>query len=133
MRESISAVLLAILSLQAAEGRGSVQSWCRDSSQRIGQCRQVHGRLTAHNGNPTFRIWIVGSKRLLGVAGRSSQETESGAMLPLRVRTAFAGRAFETHVFADFEVCPLERGRPGRMQTVCVADAVRMRVVRLMD
>jgi hypothetical protein len=133
MRRSISFALLAMLSLQAAEGKGSVQSWCLDRSQGIGQCHQVHGRLTAYNGNPTFRIWIVGSPRLLGVAGRSAQETESGAMLPLRVRTAFAGGAFETHVFADFQVCPLEQRRSGRMQRVCIADATRLRVVRLPD
>src|ERR1700754_4715838 len=33
-------------------------------------CRTVHGRISAANGNPSIRIWVVGTKRMLGVGSQ---------------------------------------------------------------
>lgn len=118
---------LALLGQPAAAG---TRLPCRASPDRVGPCRQVHGRISPANGNPTFRIWVVGTYRLLGVLGRDSQETENGAMLPVGVRRAFGDRPFGIQVFADFRVCPLSRERAGWMQFVCVDWARRLHVVR---
>jgi hypothetical protein len=77
-------------------------------------CFTVHGRLQAWNGNPTFRIWRIGTRRVLGV--------HDEALPPVLLR-AFGADAFGKRVTADFKVCPLTRQRKGRMQMVCVAGA----------
>ena len=33
----------------------------------IGDCFEIHGRLSLYNGTPSVRLWPVGTKRLLGV------------------------------------------------------------------
>jgi hypothetical protein len=116
---------LAIVS-QPVAAHVPTAAWCVDHPQRVGMCHRVRGRLTAYNGNPTFRIWVVGSNRLLGVMGRDWRETEAGDMLPPHVRSALGSRPFETRVFGDFEICPLTRERPGWMQMVCIASAPRL-------
>lgn len=131
MKAGLAAIAaLALLFSQAAEGRTSPASWCRTAPERVGPCRRVHGRIAAANGNPTFRIWIVGTHRVLGVLGRSWEEDENGDMLPAPVRRALGRNPFLTRVFAEFLVCPLSRERPGWMQYVCIAAAQRLYVQR---
>src|SRR5438045_754398 len=36
------------------------------------QCYWMHGRLSVYNGNPTFRIWQIGTHHILGVFNGSS-------------------------------------------------------------
>ena len=103
---------------------------CRSLPDRVGQCHKIHGRLAAHNGAPTFRIWIAGTHRQLGVVGRNWQETENGEMLPERIRATFGPNAFQTDIIADFEVCPITRERPGVMPFVCVVRADNLHVRR---
>jgi len=122
---------LALLTSQTAQARqDSAIGWCRAHPERIGQCRQIRGRLTAYNGTPTYRIWVVGTQRGLGLAARNWREAEEGGMLPSNVRAALGRRPFQTLIYANFEICPLERQRPGWMQHVCVARATRLHVVR---
>lgn len=123
-------VALALVVASATEARALAGSWCVISLQRVGPCQRVHGRLMVYNGNPTFRIWIVGTHRLLGLAGRSWRETESGDMLPSPLRRVVGAAGFSTVVFADFDICLLERQRRGVMQKVCIAGASRLRVTR---
>lgn len=89
----------------------------------------MHGRLFAANGRPSFRIWIVGTRRILGVSHRVADESHR-PLLPANVWAAFGdGQAFGTFVYGDFEVCPFTRDRPGWMRLVCIASA-RNLVVR---
>lgn len=81
----------------------------------------VHGRLRAYNGNPTFRIWPVGSKRLLGVTGANPGEDP--------IMPADLGVTFDRDLYGDFEVCPFSRARPRVMQRVCI-ESVRRPVVK---
>jgi hypothetical protein len=122
----MAAALSVLLANQAAEGRAP-PGWCRTHTERVGPCRQVHGRLGAYNGNPTMRIWIVGTHRMLGVHGRTWQETENGEDLPANVYEymganafGFGPNGFPARVYGAFRICPLNRERPGHMQTVCV-------------
>jgi len=86
------------------------------------QCRTVHGRLFAANGNPALRIWVIGSRRVLGV---DVDQDLSLAQLPANVRRLWlpAGDLFGTSVYGDFQVCSREPQRPGKMQKVRVAHA----------
>jgi len=86
------------------------------------QCRTVHGRLSAANGNPALRIWVIGTRRVLGV---DVDEDLSLTQLPANVRRLWlpAGDLFGASVYGDFRVCPREPQRPGVMQRVRVTHA----------
>ena len=40
----------------------------------------------------------------------------------------FASPPFDRQLFADFEVCPFTRPRPGIMQMVCIAAARNLKI-----
>jgi hypothetical protein len=82
----------------------------------IGPSFAVHGRLACYNGNPPYRIWTIGTHRILGV----HETTE----LPKNVDSLL--NDFDTEVFGDFEVCPLTESKVGVMQIVCVKSAAHL-------
>ncbi len=79
----------------------------------------VHGRLTYCNGNPSSRIWIVGTKRMLGVRD-SDVET---ADIPKELRDLMS---WDREIFADFVVEPLTPYKVGVMQMVRVVSAAKI-------
>lgn len=106
MPACIVAVLLILPSVAVAAS-------CKADARVIGDCFPVHGRASMWNGNPTLRIWKIGSKRMLGV--------REAAPVPQNLKDEFD--SFWTEVFGDFLVCPFTPSRPGRMQIVCVESA----------
>jgi hypothetical protein len=88
---------------------------CRGRPDLAGSCFVVHGRLSAYNGNPTFRIWPIGTARLLGVTGPHPGEEP--------VMPAGLGCDFDHDVYADFEVCPFTAKKDGVMQRTCIEGA----------
>jgi len=85
---------------------------CVDRKSIVGECLDIRGRVSLHNGNPSVRIWPVGSKRLLGV--RDAEPP----LLPPELQKSLS---WDHYVFADLKVCPLTKPREGRMQVVCIA------------
>jgi hypothetical protein len=84
----------------------------------VGQCFNVHGRLSVYNGTPSIRLWPLGTKRLLGVIDPADVSNAPGpTILPLDIKNKLD---WDKNVFGDFLVCPLTRQQPGRMQTVCI-------------
>lgn len=63
-------------------------------------------------GTPTFRIWVIGTNRILGVPGGDTEPAE----MPAKLQKIFTDTSVE--VYADFEVTPLEKYKKGRMQDV---------------
>lgn len=94
---------------------------CKSNPQLVGKCFVVRGRLSAYNGNPTFRIWRTGTSRFLGVV-----PSEDPRSLPAELRGV---ANFEHDVFGTFTVCPFTPSKAGVMQFVCV-EAVRDTRVR---
>jgi hypothetical protein len=92
---------------------------CKSNPALAGPCFTFRGRLRTYNGNPTFRIWRIGTKRILGVTGAKPGEEP---ILPADVACGF-----DCDVFARFEVCPFRNPEAGVMQRVCV-EAVTGRV-----
>ena len=92
----------------------------------VDTCFTVHGKLQAWNGSPTFRIWIVGTNRILGVAQRDSGETFLVAMP--RALTSLV--AWDTIVYGNFKVWPLEKFHQGWMQSVAVDSATELVIER---
>lgn len=112
MRCLISAV--AVTSLGAPACYGADYEPCVQHPQLVGSCWHVRGRVALYNGNPSVRIWPVGSKRILGV-----REAEP----PLVPPELAAQLTWNTNVYSDLKLCPLTKQRSGAMQIVCVAGA----------
>ena len=91
---------------------------CRDRPDLVGRCFAVHGRLSVYNGNPTIRLWRIGTNRLLGV--RDPEEVNGVAGPPTIPATIREKLDFDKNVYGDFLVCPLTRSKPGRMQIICI-------------
>ncbi len=79
-----------------------------------GPAFKVHGRLSVYNGNPGCRIWIVGTKRILGV------EPPEVSFMPGQLRQILTA---DNLIFADFTVVPLATDEPGVMRMVRVTAA----------
>ncbi len=93
---------------------------CRNDGRVIGKCFQVHGRLHFANGNPSLRMWRVGTKRYLGVVD------DDRPIVPVNLAKCLipdSGDGFERTTYGDFTVCPFTPSRPGRMQMVCIESA----------
>jgi hypothetical protein len=82
-----------------------------------GPAFKVHGRLAVYNGTPGCRIWVVGTKRILGVAESEAPEV---ALMPAPLRQILST---DNLIFADFTVVPLTKDEPGVMRRVRVTAA----------
>ena len=84
---------------------------------------ELHGRLPLYSGNPCFRIWIIGTKRLLGVQGGDIDP----ATMPTELEALFQANG-SLRVYADFKVTPLTKYKKGHMQMVRI-DSVKNLVI----
>lgn len=89
--------------------------------QSPGQCGTIRGRLDLWNGGTPVQVWVVGTRRMLGVA----------EPLPIEVTRLLdqAPDRWAISIFGDYRVCALTRSRPGHRQSVRIAGAERL-VVR---
>jgi hypothetical protein len=88
---------------------------CQGDPDLTAACFMVHGRLSAWNGTPTYRIWRLGSRRILGVSNDILPESVAAKM------------DWDVEAYGDFLVCPLSRERRGSMQQVCVESAKNLK------
>jgi hypothetical protein len=96
-----------------------------------GQCRTVHGRLALYNGTLSFRIWVVGTHRMLRVVDADGDNVGEIGKLPPRLARSLElhrDELFRTRAFADFRVCAFTRSRPGVMQSVTLEEARNVRI-----
>lgn len=89
-------------------------------------CYWVHGRLGVANGNPTIRLWKIGTHHMFGIlSGPGSLDRDPDDSLepelPSNVERAF--KTLTTRIYADFEICPLEPEKSGEMQDACIESA----------
>ena len=96
---------------------------CKSNPKVISVCYVVHGRATFGNGTPALRIWIVGTKRMLGVtAGPIADDADD----PIAPENILIFTSDVEGIFGDFEVCPFTPERKGYMQMVCVQSATKL-------
>jgi hypothetical protein len=101
---------------------------CTSSPQRVGQCLTVHGRMTSCTAVPSIRIWVVGTKRVLGVEDAEGNPG-SDAVLPPDLDAKVSGLSpCSKAAWGDFTVCPLTASKPGVMQRVCLAKTGKVRI-----
>lgn len=104
-------VLLLLLCVSHLSATESENSACKKDKRVVGECFTIRGRLSEWNGNPTGRIWIIGTRRVLGIR----EDTE----LPLALSRKLGD--FDDVATGNFEVCPLTKEQAGHMQIVCVS------------
>lgn len=122
------ALALAFVALSVLPARAEQPPSCAASPKRVGACFAVHGRLTTCTGVPNARIWITGTKRILGVADATGN-VAGDRLLPGRLEEEMFGSApCSKAAFADYTVCPLTPDRPGVMRRVCIDKAARIRI-----
>ena len=109
--------LLALGTLQKPEIRA--EAVCsHEGAPFVDSCFSIRGRMGASNGTPSYRIWIVGTHRLLGV-------TESrGCVVPPLLDSLIGVQ--DQVVYADFVVRPVTQEAGGVMRLVCIASATRI-------
>ncbi len=91
---------------------------CKAHPQLSGACFEIRGRMAIYNGNPSLRIWPVGTRRLLGVL-----EGESMKGYPNLPRGVLEQLSPGKAMYADFTICPFTDDEPGVMRMVCVESA----------
>ena len=82
---------------------------------RTGQCGWVHGRYAIYNGSGVRRIWVIGTRRIIGL--RDDDERVPPAIEYYRAH-AYDSKGLREPLYGDFHVCALENSRPGHMQHV---------------
>src|SRR5579872_285564 len=91
---------------------------CKSDPDLVGECFTLQGRLSAYNGNPTFRIWRIGTRRMLGITEKVFPADEE--VLP----ESLAGKVtWDVEAWGEFLVCPFTADQPGVMQKVCIESA----------
>ena len=70
-------------------------------------------------------IWRVGTRHVLRVKAKDDDENQG---LTPQIRRVFESD-FQAAVYGDYEVCPMNRNIPGRMQFVCMVSASKLVVV----
>jgi hypothetical protein len=111
----LNVIVLVSATILATSDRADESSpRCEGNAEVVGSCFVVHGRLRAGNGNPTQRIWRIGTKRILGIREEFA--------IPKKIEGLVTWATGAT-LYGDFEVCPLTHERAGHMQIVCVEDA----------
>ena len=131
----ISALALCAAAAQAIpQATGKRKIPCK-TPENAASCYWTHGRLSIYNGNPPWRMWKVGTHRILAIfSGPSTfpprnDQDSFNPELPPNLERAYKAEEprksrlkepFPDPAFADFEVCPLEPERKGEMQAVCI-------------
>lgn len=114
-----SILVLSVISFFGAIAEAQETNSCKAHPQLSGSCFEIRGRMGLSNGNPSVRIWPVGTKRLLGLSvGRASMDEDYNLPKELQAQLSW-GKA----MYADFTVCPFTDDEPGVMRIVCVESA----------
>ena len=123
----IAALLLCGVATQALPQAAPKREIPCKTPENAASCYWTHGRLNFANGAPSYRIWKIGTKRILGVYSgplayppRNDKDSQLPEFPP-EIDRVF--RPPHNAVYADFEVCPLELERKGEMQAVCIEAA----------
>lgn len=93
--------------------------WCDAATESISPTASritVHGRLSLYNGTPSFRIWVIGTKRILGV----SQAPPEIPYMPIQLERLVT---WENFVFGDFTIVAQTKDTPGEMRMVRIVSA----------
>lgn len=115
-----------VLSVDGTTQRSPKRQIACKSPQNTATCYWAHGRLAVYNGTPSYRLWKIGTHRILGISSGPNAEQRDALDNEHPEFPANVERAFKTpfsRIFADFEICPLEPEHAGWMQSACIESA----------
>lgn len=135
MRYSVIAALaMCAVAAQAIPQAAPKRKIPCKTPENASECYWTRGRITIANGNPAFRMWKVGTKRLLGIF--SGPSVFHDWLSPDNEHPEFPANVYKVWMptlgvlYGDFEVCPLAPEHPGAMRPVCVESAKNLFVDR---
>lgn len=96
---------------------------CRKHPGVIGPAFKIHGVLSYWNGNPSVRIWKVGTKKIYGVSEQRFYK-EGYYNLPQWLPTI----GFDEKITGDFVLYPFTKEKTGVMRLVCIDTVYNMKV-----
>ena len=102
------------------------QPKCKGNPKVVDACYTVHGRLNLGADTVRVRLWSVGTKRMLGIAGGPLINDAEDPIYPASLKFTSDTEA----IYGDFEVCPFTHEKPGAMQLVCIESASHVVVKR---
>ena len=106
--------------------------------ENASMCYWTRGRLFMNMSSASFRMWKVGTKRIVDIYNGPSSfpprtdDDVHNPELPANLERAYRAeiprlerlkQAIPDWVYADFEICPLEPEKPGASQAVCIESA----------
>jgi hypothetical protein len=107
-----------------AIGSEPAEAAWRCRARPVEACIKQHGRVSSQNGRALL-IWLIGTTRVVDLENDVEE-------LPALVRRYLdITSADHSYVYGDFEICPLEADRPGRMRSACVISAEKLVVLNL--
>ena len=125
-------IAIALVSASTAELRAAdihdacvPHARCAGNAMLVGACFEFRGELKLWNGNPTYRISRVGTKRILGVL------CDEDPIIPSNLKTWLddpANAQWDRDFRGDYEVCPFTASRLGVMQFVCVEKVTHLTI-----
>ena len=118
-RITASLILVLCGSVSARSPSALELKSCRQHPQLMGQCFNVHGRLSVYNGIPAVRLWRIGTRRVMGISEQRFSLPEY-RNLPEDLMKQLNE---ENEIFGDFLVCPFTPVKPREMQLVCIESA----------
>ena len=127
---------------KASQGAATRKIACK-TPENASLCYWTHGRLVVADGNPTLRMWKIGTQRVVGVYSGPSHfpprtiADDESPELPPELENAYEAdyrrwkrsdaQYYEfPRIFADVEICPLEEEKKGEMQPVCIESAKKI-------
>jgi hypothetical protein len=113
------------------------------TAENAATCYWAHGRLSVYNGDPSWRLWKIGTNRILGIYSGASTLTPAGIAagdgehpeMPANLERIFEAdvkhqmaihdpfRGLPDSAFGDFEICPLDHEPKGWMEDACIESA----------
>jgi hypothetical protein len=113
-------------SIEASDNAPLREISCK-TKENANSCYWTHGRLVVANGNPSYRLWKIGTHRILGIYSGPSVDRNGldneGPELPSNVERKLRDHDSYNDLFGDFEVCPLEPEKLNAMQAACIESA----------
>ncbi len=122
----IIAAIIGFVLFSIPTNAGAQSPACAASNLLVGECFTVHGRMTSCTSVPNVRIWIVGTRRVLGVADAKGDVAGDEVLTGKLDQEMFTLPPCTKAAWGDFTVCPLTLSRPGVMQRVCIAEATKL-------
>jgi hypothetical protein len=122
-------ILAVFLSAQALATENYRKQPCKTPALAP-SCVQMHGRLRQGSGNPSMRLWQIGTTHIYGIYtnkyGFDHDDTiadNEGPTPPANIDKLRYPEGGLREIYGDFEVCPLEPPIEGHMQAACIANA----------